>query len=272
MRPLPEDAAARFRADGYLMLERLFSRADLDAATAAIAAIVAQGEGLEYEPEAVDGERRPRRIYDPFHRHDAFRRLATDPRLLDRVAELLGGDIALHHSKLNMKLPRVGSPVEWHQDLAYFPHTNPDLLAALVHLDDADLDNGCLQVRPGHHHVFLDHRRPDGAFAGMITEALDDARHGAALALPAPAGSVVLLHCMLPHASLPNRSERPRRVLIFQFRAADAAALMFDEPMVAQLRGKPLTAARFAGPPPPIPRWEQRGSLFAVQAAAKERR
>ena len=57
-----------------------------------------------------------------------------------------------------MKPSRVGSAVEWHQDLAYFPHTNPDLVNTLIYLDDATEENGCLQVLPRQHDRFFDHR------------------------------------------------------------------------------------------------------------------
>ena len=44
----------------------------------------------------------------------------------------------LHGSKLNMKAPKYGSPVEWHQDWAFYPHTNDDILAIGVMLDDVE--------------------------------------------------------------------------------------------------------------------------------------
>jgi ectoine hydroxylase-related dioxygenase (phytanoyl-CoA dioxygenase family) len=151
---------------------------------------------------------------NPFEQHEAFRALATDDRILDRIESLIGPDFNLQHSKLNMKPAGVGSPVEWHQDLAYFPHTNDDLVTTLVYLDDATEENGCLQVLPRHHHHFFDHSADDGSFAGMITEDLGDGRYGRAVPLPALAGSVIFMHCVLPHSSLPNRSSCSRRTLI----------------------------------------------------------
>ena len=57
-----------------------------------------------------------------------------------------------------MKPPEIGSAVEWHQDLSYYPLTNRDSLAVLFHLDDADAENGCLQILPGRHEGrLLDH-------------------------------------------------------------------------------------------------------------------
>ena len=48
-----------------------------------------------------------------------------------------------------MKSGEFGSPVEWHQDWAFYPHTNDDLLAVGVCIDDMNETNGCLLSSPG---------------------------------------------------------------------------------------------------------------------------
>src|SRR4029078_13395908 len=121
---------------------------------------------LELEPEPVDGQRVLRRIQQPFDQHETFRKVATNPRILDPIESLIGPNFNLQHSKLNMKPAKVGSVVEWHQDLAYFPHTNTDLVTTLIYLDEATKENGCLQVLPRHHFHYFDHSGADGKFAG----------------------------------------------------------------------------------------------------------
>jgi len=231
---LSEAQINHYRTEGYVVVESLFGEEDRAATYAAIQqltqrAIAGDDDGsiLELEPEPVDGQPVARRIYNPFDQHEAFRAMATDARLLDPIESLIGEDFNLQHSKLNMKPAGVGSPVEWHQDLAYFPHTNDDLVTTLVYLDEATEENGCLQVLPRHHHHFFDHTASDGTFAGMITEDLSEHRFGRPVPLAAPAGSVIFMHCVLPHTSLPNRSSHPRRTLIFEYRAADALPLYF---------------------------------------------
>lgn len=228
---------------------------------------------LELEPEPVDGRRVPRRIFNPYDQHETFRSLAHDPRLLDKIESLIAGDFNLQHSKLNMKPAKVGSPVEWHQDMAYFPHTNDDLVTTLIYLDDATEENGCLQVLPRHHSHYFDHAGPDGRFAGMITEDLSS--FGNPTSLPAPAGSVILMHCITPHSSLPNRSTRPRRTLIYEYRANDAFPIYYGEmtnlaeAKFRLIRGKPARFARFGGPRPPIPNVAKYSSLYELQSKAK---
>lgn len=272
-----------YQDQSYVVVPSVFATDELNEVDQAIRDLtrqaIASGQMetiLELEPEPINGERVPRRIYNPFSQHEAFRNLATDERVLGRIESLIGPNFGLQHSKLNMKPAKVGSVVEWHQDLAYFPHTNDDLVTTLIYLDDATEENGCLQVLPGYHKQFFNHRLSDGGFAGMITEPIDDGRYGKPLPLPAPAGSVIFMHCITPHSSLPNRSEKARRTLIFEYRAADSYPLYFDrqvgksEEHSCHLRGERAGFARFGGPPPMIPDMTEKfTSLYDLQKKAK---
>ena len=67
-------------------------------------------------------------------------------RILDVVECLLGPNLRFHNNKLNMKNPSHGAAVEWHQDWAFYPHTNDDLLEVGIALDDMTEENdrvGC---------------------------------------------------------------------------------------------------------------------------------
>ena len=280
---LTEAQIEQYRQDGFIVIERLFGRDELARIDATIQQMTEQALAggdcskiLELEPEPVDGRRVPRRIFNPYDQHEVFRDLAQDPRLLDKIESLIGGHFNLQHSKLNMKPPKVGSAVEWHQDLAYFPHTNDDLVTTLIYLDDATEENGCLQVLPRHHTHYFDHAEPDGRFAGMITE--DLSAFGQPRSLPAPAGSAIFLHCIAPHSSLPNRSSRPRRTLIYEYRANDAFPIYYGEmTQLAEarfrlIRGKPARFARFGGPRPLIPNVGKYTSLYELQNQSRARR
>ena len=279
---LSEEQLEDYRREGYLVIERFLSEETLQQLDQTIREIseraIASGDWsgvLEVEPET-GGGLVARRIYNPFEQHENFRAVASDARLLDCVEDLIGPNITLQHSKLNMKPARVGSPVEWHQDMAYFPHTNDDLVTTLIYLDDATVENGCLQVLPRHHTHFFNHALPDGRFAGMITEDVGSGRFGTPISLAAPAGSAIFMHCITPHCSLPNRSQHGRRTLIFEYRAADSFPIYFSEmTAVAEskyrlLRGRPATHARLAGPSPLVPRVGKFASLYELQAKSKE--
>ena len=275
-----DDQIGQYHNEGFIVVERLFDDGDMARVDATVRQMTDQAlsggdhsKVLELEPEPVDGERVPRRIFSPYDQHETFRDLAHDPRMLDRIESLIGGHFNLQHSKLNMKPAKVGSAVEWHQDMAYFPHTNDDLVTALVYLDDATEENGCLQVLPRHHTHYFDHAGADGRFAGMITEDLEP--FGKPRSLPAPAGSAIFMHCITPHASLPNRSSRPRRTLIYEYRANDSFPIYYGEmtnlaeAKFRLVRGKPARFARFGGPRPLIPNVGKYTSLYELQSQAK---
>ncbi len=263
---LTDKQVEQYRRDGYVVASKFFGSETLERIDQRIRRVTEDALGsddysniLEVEPDTVGGQVVPRRIYNPYDLHADFKNLATDPRLLDCVESLIGANFNLQHSKLNMKPPGVGSVVEWHQDLAYFPHTNDDLVTLLIYLDDATRANGCLRVLSRHHTHFFDHATPDGKFAGMITEDLETGQFGKPVSLEAPAGSVIFMHCITPHSSHPNRSGQPRRTLIYEYRASDALPIYYgDMAQIAEtknrpIRGEPARFARCGGPAPYIP-------------------
>jgi phytanoyl-CoA hydroxylase len=274
--PLTKDEIAHYRDEGYLLAASVLAADDLATIDLAIdevveAALSSQdhAERIELEPQSTPDKPAFRRICDPYDQHPAFRAVAEDPRILDRVQSLIGPDFDLQHSKLNMKPAGVGSPVEWHQDLAYYPHTNDSVLAVLLYLDDADEENGCLQVLSRSHDRYLNHMTPEGTFVGKLCEATG--ADATLRTLPAPAGSAIFMHGLVPHSSLPNLSQRNRRTLIFAYRAVDAFPLYYgrvtalDEDGCRPMRGTQARNARFGGPPPIVPRIDAGRSLYELQ-------
>jgi phytanoyl-CoA hydroxylase len=279
--PLAEGEVKHYQRDGWLVVEGVLSArklAEVDVALQEIrdAALddVDAATYIEFEPAQTMGPPAVRRILDPYARHEVFRSVAHDPCVVDRVASLLGSDLDLQHSKLNWKPARVGSPVDWHQDLAYYPHTNDGVMAVLIYLDDASEDNGCLQVLPGHQHHYLDHTAPGAAFAGRIIDR--SVTEEMPRPLPAPRGSAIFLHGLTPHASLPNKSATARRTLILAYRAGDAYPLYYgavtveDEAEFRPVRGQRAHYARFGGPSPIVPRIDATSSLYEIQAAGDD--
>jgi phytanoyl-CoA hydroxylase len=279
---LTAEQVAQYRRDGYVVSPGLLERDEVDALLWDVEAICAGNTladhdktRLEMEPNQGPDGTRVRRVYEPCTHYARFRDFSESAKLLDCVEQLLGPNLTFHYSKINMKPPAIGSVVEWHQDLSYYPLTNPDSLAILFYLDDADTGNGCLQVIPGEHRGrLLDHTR-DGIFQGRVTEPVDDSR---AIPLEGKSGTALFMHAMMPHASVTNTSNRPRRTLILSYRAADAFPIYCGE-MTANsetnarlVRGKIATEARFAMPDRfPIPRYPRTtASLYELQALSRE--
>lgn len=170
-------------------------------------------------PRAVQRLRKPT-VYSPF-----YMELARQPLILDLVEPLLGPDIRLHHSKINVKAPNVGSPLEWHQDWAFIPHTNRSLAIVSVFIDDCPHAKGPMLMLPGSHRGKLHDHHHDGVFFGAIDPALLELDR--AVELPGPAGTVTVHSPMTVHGSGFNRGTSDRRILFFEYAAADAWPLFY---------------------------------------------
>jgi ectoine hydroxylase-related dioxygenase (phytanoyl-CoA dioxygenase family) len=229
---------------------------------------------MEMEPDQPPDGTRVRRLYEPCTYYPLFKAFSESEKLLDTVEQLLGPDILFHYSKLNMKPPQIGSVVEWHQDLSYYPLTNRDSLAVLFYLDDADAENGCLQIIPNcHEGCLLDHTR-EGYFQGRVTETVDASK---AVLVEGKSCAAIFMHCMAPHASTTNCSNRYRRTLILSYRAADAFPVFCGEMTVGAeahvrlVRGRRIQTARFTMTEFPIPRYKQKStSLYELQERSRK--
>ena len=94
-------------------------------------------------------------------------------------------------------------------------------------LDDATPENGCMRmVRGSHKRGLLDHMDDKGVFTGACQEeAAWRDRPDEIVDITPRAGGISMHHCLMLHGSGPNRSGRPRRGLVFQYRADDAFQL-----------------------------------------------
>ncbi len=216
---------------------------------------------------------RIRRIKLP-HRHlESCRELMYQDCMLAPVRDLIDPNLRLHTSKLNMKSAGFGAAVEWHQDWAFYPHTNDDILAVGVMIDDMSEDNGALLVIPGSHHgPVLNHHGSKG-FTGAI--AASEVDSSASVSLTAPAGSISLHHVRLIHGSDLNRTGKKRRLLLYEITAADAFPIMgglsklpsIEEYDSRLLCGEPTLEPRLTPVPVRIPQPAPAdiGSIYELQ-------
>ena len=123
-------------------------------------------ERLDLEESHTPGDARIRRIKLPHTISDVVRDLMYSDHILAPARDLIGPDIRLHTSKLNMKSANFGAAIEWHQDFAFYPHSNDDVLAIGVIIDDMRSENGPLMVFPGSHKGPIHDHHVDGIFAG----------------------------------------------------------------------------------------------------------
>jgi len=236
MRYLTEQQIADYRRDGYLAVPELIDgtrvkelRAATDEFLERSRRVTRSDDLFDLDPRHTAAAPELRRIKNPADNHPLYRWVAFESAIPDIVAELIGPDVKFHHSKLNLKGSHGGAPVDWHQDAAFYPHSNDDVLAVGLLLDDADAENGAMAVLPGSHFGPVYEHYDGDRFVGSMQSA-DVARLelGRAHLLALPAGSIHIHHYRLVHGSAPNLSARPRRLLINSYRAADAVPFTPD--------------------------------------------
>lgn len=156
-----------------------------------------------------------------------FAEFSRRPEFAEIAADLGIGRPLLLQSMYIFKQPRIGGEVVNHQD-ATFLYTDPITVTGFwVALQDATVENGCLWALPGGHRTALRRRFVVDPDRSTHFEVLDDSPLPAAddprlVPIEAPAGSLVLLHGLLPHLSGPNRSDRSRHA--YSVHVSDAGA------------------------------------------------
>lgn len=220
---------------------------------------------------------RVRRIKAAHLHHAAYAALTRHPKIVGVLQALWGPHIRFDTAKLNMKCAGFGAPVEWHQDWAFYPHTNDDLAAVGVMFDDMAMANGPLMIVPGSHRGPIFDHHADGVFCGAMDPGNHDVDYTSAIPLTGRAGSITVHHVRAVHGSAPNLSDQDRRLLLFQFRSADAwpilgypagiaafdALMVAGEPQQPRLEHVPVRL--------PLPPAKLQGSLYENQKGMKNR-
>jgi ectoine hydroxylase-related dioxygenase (phytanoyl-CoA dioxygenase family) len=281
---ISEQDVLAYKRDGLIVVPEVLDASTLAEVRSVIAELVAgAAKTLEHtdvydlEPGHTAENPRVRRIKTPHKVHALFNDIVRSPAVLDILKQLIGPNLRLHGSKLNMKSAQYGSPVEWHQDWAFYPHTNDDVLAIGVLLDDCDVANGPMLVTPGTHTGEVwNHHGDDGCFAGLIDPDAIKTEIGRAIACTGRAGSMSFHHVRALHGSAMNTSDRSRNLLLYEIAASDAWPLLgvkdFDEFNSRLLSGDPVLAPRMTNVPVriPLPPATRQGSIYETQSAAKK--
>ena len=281
---ISEQDVPAYQRDGVIVVPDVLGADTLSQMRSVIAELVAgSAKTLEHtdvydlEPGHTAENPRVRRIKAPQKVHPLFDEIVRSEAVLDILKKLIGPNLRLHGSKLNMKSAHYGSPVEWHQDWAFYPHTNDDVLAIGVLLDDTDLSNGPMLVTPGTHTKEVwSHHGEDGHFAGLIDPDIIQPEIARAVPCMGRAGSMSFHHVRALHGSALNTSDRSRNLLLYEVAASDAWPLMgvkdFDEFNSRLLSGGPVVAPRMTSVPVrlPLPPAKRQGSIYETQSAAKK--
>lgn len=285
---LTAQEVGHYREQGYLVMKDVLSSDELAAAQEAMAELLEGARSVSAHTALYDledthspAEPRVRRLKLPHRHHPHFWELIRSEKLLALMRPLLGQSLRLQTSKLNLKSAGYGAAVEWHQDWAFYPYTNDDVLALGVLLDDFTAENGAMMVLPGTHKGPIHDHRADGRFCGAMDVEACGLDLADAVQLIAPAGSITLHHARLVHGSAVNRSGRPRSFLLYEVMAADAWPLAgtfapftdleeFDSRMLC---GVPTVEPRLAPVPVrvPLPKPLDPSSIYQAQKGLANR-
>jgi phytanoyl-CoA hydroxylase len=279
---LSQGQITQYHTDGFLTVEGVLDKdlvTELQEVTDNFVersrAVNTHTDIFDLEPGHTQNDPRLRRLNHPVEQHVVYHRAMRDSNVLDIVAQLIGLDIRTNGNKLNMKSPGYGSAVEWHQDWAFYPHSNDDLLAVGVAMDDMTEENGCMIMIPGSHKGAIYDHHQDGRFVGAVTEEVEGADQ--AVPVEVRAGGITLHHVRTLHASAPNHSNKPRRLLLFQYCAVDSWPLIklpdwkaFNADI---LRGVQTNQPRLEPVPVkiPLPPAERDSSIYESQAVLKKK-
>ena len=246
---LTDEMLADFKEAGVLVLRDFFSIDACDALRARAAELVAEfdpaevrsifstteqtqldddyfiesGDKIRFflEKEAIDENGRLRqkkehslnKMGHAMHDLDpVFDQFSRTPELAEVVKRIGFVEPAIVQSMYIFKPPGIGGEVACHQDSTYI-YTEPESCVGFwFALEDATLENGCMQFIPGGHKAPLKKRNYRGADGKLVTETLDDSPWPEEKKRPAeaPAGTLVIFDGRAPHLSAANRSSKSR--------------------------------------------------------------
>lgn len=161
--------------------------------------------------------------------HDRIRAiydLAKTPAILDIVEDLLGPNVVCWATHYFCKLPGDDKGVSWHQDCTYWPLTPTKTITVWLAIDDADKENGCMEVVPGSHlQGGISHKESDVSEKNVLTQTVADmSKYSPPVAIELKAGQISLHSDLTIHGSLPNRSNRRRCGLTLRYCPTDVRA------------------------------------------------
>lgn len=221
---LSEEQLNFYRENGYLLVKGMFSREEA-AALRAEAHDLMQRLAAQRNVEATWGSARKLEMNGQQtvlqHCHDvqyylaSFARLLVDDRLTSAASAIIGSpNVQLHHNKMFIKPPEKGSPFPMHQDHPFFPHAKHSMIAAILHMDDAPVEKGCVRVVPGSHKLGpLPHNSEGGWHLPLDEYPLESA-----VPCPAEAGDVLFFSYLTIHGSGVNTSNEARTTILVQMR------------------------------------------------------
>lgn len=222
-----DDLASRYRRDGFVSPVRLFSANEADKHREVMEAAEAKIGKLHYQAKVHTVLR------SPFE-------LASHPRVLDLVEQLLGPDILIYNVEFIVKEPRTPSFVSWHQDLTYWGFDSDDQVSMWLALSPATKESGCMRMVPGSHaNGMLEHVNSKDEnnvlFQGQSVQGVDESK---AVVCALEPGEATFHHGWTLHASFPNQTDERRIGLNVQYLKPSMKQMKHEADSALLVRGE----------------------------------
>ncbi|KKB38323.1 ectoine hydroxylase [Bacillus thermotolerans] len=236
--PLSAEQLQSFEENGYLFLEGFFNEEEVARMNKELNRVLAESQDSTSKRVIREPESQEVRSVFEVHKHDDFfQSLSEDPRLVDRLAQLLGSDVYIHQSRINLKSGFVGKEFYWHSDFETW-HVEDGMprmraISCSITLTENTPYNGPLMLVPGSHKRFVScvGETPEAHYESSLRkqeygvpdrESLTElVEEGGIVAPTGPAGSVILFDCNIMHGSNSNISPSPRSNVFFVFNSVE---------------------------------------------------
>ena len=222
MKLLTEEQLSDYDRDGYIVVRNLFSKDEIDSLGHAARS---DNEMDKSSTQRDDGEGNAVRLALWNHPGDGiYGMFARCRKMVDRVEEILKDEAYHYHSKMISKDAKVGGAWAWHQDYGYWYQNgvlSPNLCSVMIAVDQATIENGCMQVIKGSHKLGRINHILSGDQAGADMERVEEAKKRLDLVhVTMDPGDALFFHSNTLHASDANESDHPRWAMICCYNAA----------------------------------------------------
>jgi hypothetical protein len=214
---LTQDEVAAFDDEGFVIVDGLLNGEETDLLrdiARADQALLAEAAGR------ADGEGGSIKVHvaNELGESDIYSAIVRSQRIVNTMESLLCDEVYHYHHKMILKEPRVGGAWAWHQDYGYWYDNGclfPYMASCMIAVDPATMQNGCLQVLRGSHHMGRVTHGKVGDQTGADLERVQVARDRLELVhCELEPGSAIFFHCNLLHRSDQNKSDDPRWAFI----------------------------------------------------------
>lgn len=263
--PGPLDAATvRGYADtGYLSIEQLITPDELGSFRDELERLSAD-PGIRADARTVV-ERDSQEVRSIFEVHkvsDTFAAIAHDPRVVDRARQLLGSEVYIHQSRVNLKPGFTGNDFYWHSDFETW-HAEDGMprmraVSISISLTDNHTFNGPLMIMPGSHRTWVPciGETPEDNYKSSLVAQVAGTPHPDALTMLAdrhgidvltgPAGGATMFDSNCMHASNGNVTPYPRSNVFLVYNSVENACVApyaADSPRPTHIGARDFTPA-----------------------------